>query len=57
VSPQSWERTAYLQEWVLLFLLKPVRTKELKATMCLFDVETILVTLKEFEDIFNNDCL
>ena len=49
--------TIYLQEWVLVFLLKLVRTEELDTTGCLFRIETILVTLKEFENILNNDSL
>lgn len=46
-----------LQERVLFLLLKLVGTKKFDSTLCLVIIETVLVTLKEFEDILNNDGL
>jgi hypothetical protein len=41
----------------LLLRLKPVGSKESETTSGLFGVQTIIITLKELEDIVDNDCL
>lgn len=46
-----------LQKRVLFFLLKLVGTKKFDTTVCLFSIKTVLVTLKEFEDILNDNGL
>jgi hypothetical protein len=48
---------AHLKKWVLLLLFEFVGTKILQTTLGLFCTETLIVTLEECEDIFNNDCL
>jgi len=38
-------------------MLKLVWTKYFETALCFLSIETILITLKEFENVFNDDTL
>lgn len=46
-----------LKEWILLFLLEFVGTKNLETTLGLLSSETLTVALEKGKDILDNDCL
>lgn len=49
--------SAYLKEGVLLFALELIRSKQLQTTSSFLFCETILVALKQFEDVIDNEGL
>jgi hypothetical protein len=50
-------KNSHLKESVLLLRLELVGTKEFQTTLGLFRRKTVIVTLKQFEDIVDNDGL
>ena len=48
-------RRTYLQERILLLLLKLVRTEYFETAFRLCIVETVVVALKELEDVLDDD--
>jgi hypothetical protein len=57
INPKHQNLKADLKKWVLLLLFEFVGAKNLQTTPGLFCSETLIVTLEEREDIFNDDCL
>jgi hypothetical protein len=48
---------ANLQKRVLFLGFEFVGAKEFEAASCFFGIQTIIITLKEFEDVVYDDCL
>jgi hypothetical protein len=56
-NPRHQNLKADLKKWVLLLLFEFVGTKNLQTTPGLFSGETLIITLEERKDIFDDDCL
>lgn len=48
-------RHSYLKEGILFFRLESVGTEEFETTCGFLEGQTLLVALKQFENIINND--